>query len=97
MEAFGYKTKVFEFISTEHTPKNVLIVGIKAKVDDKKRKKNKRKKEVLMSVISGFSSGSCVVCCITWFSNRTPPVMFSLLDIGIDVPTYAAFSSLKFS
>ncbi|MES2622148.1 MAG: SAM-dependent methyltransferase [Bacteroidota bacterium] len=38
MEAFGYKTKVFEFISTEHTPKNVLIVGVKAKVDEKKRK-----------------------------------------------------------
>ncbi len=30
LEAFGYKTKVFEFISTEHTPKNVLIVGVKA-------------------------------------------------------------------
>ena len=29
LEAFGYKTKVFEFISTEHTPKNLLIVGIK--------------------------------------------------------------------
>ena len=29
MEAHGYKTKVFEFISTEHTPKNVLIVGIR--------------------------------------------------------------------
>jgi hypothetical protein len=29
LEAFGYKTKVFEFISTEHTAKNVLIVGIK--------------------------------------------------------------------
>ena len=31
LEAFGYKTKVFEFIATEHTPKNVLIVGIKQK------------------------------------------------------------------
>jgi hypothetical protein len=31
MEAYGYKTKVFEFISTEHTPKNVLITGIKHK------------------------------------------------------------------
>jgi SAM-dependent methyltransferase len=31
MEAHGYKTKVFEFISTEHTPKNVMIVGIKSK------------------------------------------------------------------
>ncbi len=31
MEAHGYKTRVFEFISTEHTPKNVLIVGVKTK------------------------------------------------------------------
>ena len=30
LEAYGYKTKVFEFIATEHTPKNVLIVGVKA-------------------------------------------------------------------
>lgn len=30
LEAYGYKTKVFEFIATEHTPKNVLIVGIKS-------------------------------------------------------------------
>ncbi len=29
LEAYGYKTRVFDFISTEHTPKNVLIVGIK--------------------------------------------------------------------
>lgn len=29
LEANGYKTKVFEFIGTEHTPKNVLIVGTK--------------------------------------------------------------------
>ena len=32
LESFGYKTKVFEFISTEHTPKNVLIVGVKAEL-----------------------------------------------------------------
>jgi len=31
MEAYGYKTKVFEFISSEHTPKNLLITGIKKK------------------------------------------------------------------
>lgn len=30
MEKYGYKTKVFEFISTEHTPKNVMIVGVKS-------------------------------------------------------------------
>ena len=40
LEAFGYKTKVFEFISTEHTPKNILIVGIKKE----KQQADKRKK-----------------------------------------------------
>ncbi|RQO30926.1 SAM-dependent methyltransferase [Taibaiella sp. KBW10] len=29
MEYYGYSTKVFEFISDAHTPKNVLIVGTK--------------------------------------------------------------------
>lgn len=29
MEAHGYKTNVFEFISGEHTPKNIMIVGRK--------------------------------------------------------------------
>lgn len=29
LEYFGYKTKVLEFISDAHTPKNVMIVGIK--------------------------------------------------------------------
>lgn len=29
LEAAGYKTRVFDFIATEHTPKNVMIVGIK--------------------------------------------------------------------
>ena len=29
LESKGYKTKVFEFVSTEHTPKNVMIVVIK--------------------------------------------------------------------
>ncbi len=36
LEMHGYKTKVFEFISTEHTPKNVLIVGIKSETVNKK-------------------------------------------------------------
>ncbi len=31
LEYFGYKTKVFEFISDAHTPKNVMITGIKNK------------------------------------------------------------------
>lgn len=30
LEANGYKTKVFEFIGTEHTPKNVMITAIKS-------------------------------------------------------------------
>ena len=35
LEAHGYKTKVFEFIETEHTAKNVLIVGTLAEPVDK--------------------------------------------------------------
>ncbi len=31
LEYFGYKTKVFEFTSDAHTPKNVMITGIKNK------------------------------------------------------------------
>src|SRR5690606_27201741 len=27
MEYFGYQTKVFQFVSDAHTPKNVLVVG----------------------------------------------------------------------
>nr|WP_121269353.1 SAM-dependent methyltransferase [Pedobacter schmidteae] len=38
LEYFGYKTKVFEFISDAHTPKNVLVVGIKS--DDKQIPEN---------------------------------------------------------
>jgi len=38
LEALGYKTKVFEFISTEHTPKNIMIVAEKnAEKTDTKR------------------------------------------------------------
>ncbi len=37
LEAYGYKTNVFEFISTEHTPKNIMITASKSekKVDKK--------------------------------------------------------------
>lgn len=35
LEYFGYKTKVFEFISDAHTPKNVLIVGTKGSRSEK--------------------------------------------------------------
>lgn len=39
LEAYGYKTKVFEFIDTEHTPKNVLIVAIKSEKEKEKETK----------------------------------------------------------
>jgi len=32
LEYFGYKTKVFEFITDAHTPKNIMIVGTKNNV-----------------------------------------------------------------
>jgi hypothetical protein len=34
LEAHGYKTKVFDFIEEENTPKNVLIVGKKSKFSE---------------------------------------------------------------
>ena len=37
LEASGYKTKVFEFIGTEHTPKNVMIVGVKSDAKNNKQ------------------------------------------------------------
>lgn len=37
LEYFGYKTKVFQFISDAHTPKNVLVVGVKGKINPKKQ------------------------------------------------------------
>lgn len=39
LEAAGYKTNVFEFISTEHTPKNVMIVGKKMINDNPDKQK----------------------------------------------------------
>ncbi len=38
LEYFGYKTKVFEFISDAHTPKNVLVVGVRSKEQGAKSK-----------------------------------------------------------
>ena len=35
MEANGYKTQVFEFISSEHTGKNLMITGAKSEVNPK--------------------------------------------------------------
>ncbi len=35
LEANGYSTKVFEFVSTEHTDKNKMILAVKRRADDK--------------------------------------------------------------
>ena len=52
MEAYGYKTKVFEFISTEHTPKNVLIVGTKIKMEENAKKENLEKVKGLKNLFN---------------------------------------------
>jgi hypothetical protein len=46
LEANGYKTNVFEFISLEHTPKNVMIVGRKTTA------KKTNKKQILTNIAS---------------------------------------------
>jgi len=48
MEAFGYQVSVTEFISTEHTPKNVMIAGVK------KKKYNKRALEEVRVLMEKF-------------------------------------------
>ena len=47
LEYFGYKTKVFQFISDAHTPKNVLVVGIKGKINLKKQAEISEKLKVM--------------------------------------------------
>ena len=37
LEAYGYQTKVFEFINSEHTPKNVMISAVFKGLDEKKK------------------------------------------------------------
>lgn len=51
LEYFGYKTKVFEFISDAHTPKNVLVVGIKTSGTDATAKgQETRKAEIRQKI-----------------------------------------------
>jgi SAM-dependent methyltransferase len=52
LEAFGYKTKVFDFISTEHTPKNVLIVGTKRTNDKNDKEENLEKVKALKAMFN---------------------------------------------
>ena len=44
MEVHRYKTNIFEFISTEHTPKNVMIVG------EKRTKENPNKQQIINDI-----------------------------------------------
>ncbi|MCX2576198.1 class I SAM-dependent methyltransferase [Pedobacter sandarakinus] len=50
LEYFGYKTKVFEFISDAHTPKNVLVVGIKRTDNLKPTEAAEKKAEILAKI-----------------------------------------------
>lgn len=50
LEYFGYKTKVFEFISDAHTPKNVLVVGIKKAESLKTKAESERQAEILEKI-----------------------------------------------
>ena len=37
LEYYGYDTKVFEFISTEHTARNTMITAVKKRPADKEK------------------------------------------------------------
>ncbi|MFN0083313.1 MAG: class I SAM-dependent methyltransferase [Ferruginibacter sp.] len=50
LEAYGYKTKVFDFIEEEDTPKNVLIVGTKNNLSENIFKENMDKVQELKNM-----------------------------------------------
>jgi SAM-dependent methyltransferase len=50
LEYFGYKTKVFEFISDAHTPKNVLVVGIKRAESSKNKDQGEDRVKILQKI-----------------------------------------------
>jgi SAM-dependent methyltransferase len=56
LEAEGYQTKVFEFISSEHTAKNVMITAILPEHDRKDARQLRRKKALdqIAALKSGF-------------------------------------------
>ena len=51
LEYFGYKTKVFEFISDAHTPKNVLVVGVKRSQESGVRSQKIEEQEAILKKI----------------------------------------------
>lgn len=52
LEYFGYKTKAFEFISDVHTPKNVLVVGVKTKGEEASGRAQELKKAEIRQKIA---------------------------------------------
>ncbi len=52
LEANGYKTKVFEFINTEHTPKNVMIAGVKNETTAAKKEESLEKVRELKAMFN---------------------------------------------
>lgn len=43
LEYHGYQTKVIQFISDAHTPKNVMIIGVKKQINESKQEEIKHK------------------------------------------------------
>jgi len=50
LEYFGYKTKIFEFISDAHTPKNVLVVGVKPINQESNKIREAKKLEIKQKI-----------------------------------------------
>ena len=50
LEYFGYKTKIFEFISDAHTPKNILVVGVKPINRESNRIREAKKLEIKQKI-----------------------------------------------
>lgn len=51
LEYYGYRTKVFEFISDAHTPKNVLVVGVKKSPRSEVRNPKSEEQKVILQKI----------------------------------------------
>jgi SAM-dependent methyltransferase len=54
LESEGYKTKVFEFVSTEHTPKNVMITAVQ---QGKSEAQKSAAREKVAALKAGFGIG----------------------------------------
>lgn len=70
LECYGYKTKIFEFIATEHTPKNVLLVGSKKEVTPSVKAESFEKIKNLKSIFG--------------IKKHYLEKAFTLLDLNID-------------